>query len=345
MALPIILGGFALVSALVGLGSGASGISTMNDARALVETANAKLEQARGALQRTGESTNKRLAALGERKLQVCDKTLRRVVAVAARVHSGTDAMALPEVRGIAVTPDMVDAMERASFTAGDILGAGASGAATAAMAGYGALGLAGTVGTASTGTAISALSGAAASNATLAWLGGGAVSAGGFGVAGGMAVVSGLAVGPGLAIAGIALAKKAQKSLTEAQEFAAKVDVACEKIRTSEIKVRAIRTRAHYVHAAIRRLDERLQAVLAGAESVLDARGPGRVAFDDLRDHEQQLYKTTLVMGAALYQLIEVDILDEAGEVTAESARTVADADALVRRADSTTLALPEPA
>lgn len=46
-------------------------------------------------------------------------------------------------------------------------------------------------VGTASTGTAISTLSGAAATKAALAWLGHGAISAGGFGVAGGTILLS----------------------------------------------------------------------------------------------------------------------------------------------------------
>lgn len=53
-----------------------------------------------------------------------------------------------------------------------------------------GAMGVAFTVGTASTGTAISTLSGAVATKAALAWLGGGALSAGGWGVAGGVAVL-----------------------------------------------------------------------------------------------------------------------------------------------------------
>lgn len=58
--------------------------------------------------------------------------------------------------------------------------------------AGYAIFQTAVLVGTASTGTAISALSGAAATNAALAWLGGGAVSAGGWGVALGSVVLSG---------------------------------------------------------------------------------------------------------------------------------------------------------
>jgi hypothetical protein len=52
-------------------------------------------------------------------------------------------------------------------------------------MAGFAAFGSVGMLATASTGTAIGTLSGAAATNATLAWLGGGALSAGGFGMAG----------------------------------------------------------------------------------------------------------------------------------------------------------------
>jgi hypothetical protein len=48
-------------------------------------------------------------------------------------------------------------------------------------------------LGSASTGAAISGLSGVAATNATLAWFGGGALAAGGVGMAGGAAVLGGL--------------------------------------------------------------------------------------------------------------------------------------------------------
>ena len=61
------------------------------------------------------------------------------------------------------------------------------------------------TFGTASTGTAISALSGAAAQSAALAWLGGGALTAGGGGMAAGHALLA--MAGPvGWTIAGATL-------------------------------------------------------------------------------------------------------------------------------------------
>ena len=86
------------------------------------------------------------------------------------------------------------------------VSGAGVgAGVGVAALAPTVAISFVTTFGTASTGTAISALSGAAATNATLAWLGGGAVAAGGGGVAAGNALLA-LAGPVGWTIAGVAL-------------------------------------------------------------------------------------------------------------------------------------------
>lgn len=86
--------------------------------------------------------------------------------------------------------------------------GAGATlsalGIAVATMGPTAAMGVATTFGVASTGTAISALSGAAANSAALAWLGGGALAAGGGGMSAGTAFL-GLAGPVGWTIAGVA--------------------------------------------------------------------------------------------------------------------------------------------
>ena len=88
-------------------------------------------------------------------------------------------------------------------------VGAGVAGAglgvAVVTMGPTVAMGVATTFGVASTGTAISTLSGAAATNAALAWLGGGALAAGGGGMAAGEAFLA-LAGPIGWAIAGVFL-------------------------------------------------------------------------------------------------------------------------------------------
>lgn len=85
-------------------------------------------------------------------------------------------------------------------------VGAGiAGGAAIASLAPSAAMWIATTFGTASTGTAISTLSGAAATNAALAWIGGGTIALGGGGIAAGQALLA-LAGPIGWGLAGASL-------------------------------------------------------------------------------------------------------------------------------------------
>lgn len=75
---------------------------------------------------------------------------------------------------------------------------------------------LVGKLGTASTGIAISKLSGAAATNATLAWLGGGSASVGGGGMAAGSIVSGGLVIIPTMVVMGLLNHLKANKEIKE---------------------------------------------------------------------------------------------------------------------------------
>lgn len=79
-------------------------------------------------------------------------------------------------------------------------------GAGLAAFGPTAAMSVAMTFGTASTGTAIASLSGVAATNAALAWLGGGALAAGGGGMAAGQTILA-LAGPVGWVIGGVSLA------------------------------------------------------------------------------------------------------------------------------------------
>ena len=88
---------------------------------------------------------------------------------------------------------------------------AGAMGAPAAAWMAVGSFGIA------STGAAISGLSGAAATSATAAWFGGGAVAAGGLGVAAAPFVLSGIGIVAGVSILGVAaLVSRNRNSQTE---------------------------------------------------------------------------------------------------------------------------------
>lgn len=104
------------------------------------------------------------------------------------------------------------------SATAVDVLGSIAGAGVAGASAGFAVYGGVMSLAAASTGTAISTLSGAAATNATLAAIGGGSLASGGLGIAGGTALLGGAVVAPILAVAAWAYAKHGEEAVSAAK-------------------------------------------------------------------------------------------------------------------------------
>lgn len=97
-------------------------------------------------------------------------------------------------------------------------------------------------LGTASTGTAISSLSGAAATNATLAAIGGGAISAGGGGIALGSALLGTATLGVGLLVGGVIfgitgskLSDKADEAFSQMMKNKDKINKICKYLQELE--------------------------------------------------------------------------------------------------------------
>lgn len=92
---------------------------------------------------------------------------------------------------------------------------------------------------TASTGTAIASLSGAAATSATLAWLGGGYLAAGGMGVAGGTSVLGGIVALPAVLAMGGVLAGKGIQMRRQGDKLSVHPEVEIDPSRDSATQVR----------------------------------------------------------------------------------------------------------
>jgi membrane protein implicated in regulation of membrane protease activity len=108
-------------------------------------------------------------------------------------------------------TLETISSVEKFHSDYNAAIGIGAGTIAGGSLA-VGSWALVGALGSASTGAAISGLSGVAATNATLAWFGGGALAAGGAGVSGGMAMLGGIVAVPLVAIASFGTHKKARE-------------------------------------------------------------------------------------------------------------------------------------
>ncbi len=122
-----------------------------------------------------------------------------------------------------------------------------AAGVGVAAFAPTAAMAIATTFGTASTGTAISVLSGAAATNAALAWLGGGALAVGGGGMVAGEAFLAlagpvGWAIGgTALVAAGLFTRSRNRKIAEDAQEETKKIETHIAALTAAKLEVKRL--------------------------------------------------------------------------------------------------------
>lgn len=143
---------------------------------------------------------------------------------------------------------DFVELKQLVNFAV-SMAGGGVAGTAGGALAAFGAYGAAQALACASTGTAIASLSGVAATNATLAFFGGGSLAAGGLGMAGGTAVLGGLVAGPALLVMGFVTSSAAKKSLEQAKTNQLEAIQLAEQLHTASKQCEAIRRRTYMLH------------------------------------------------------------------------------------------------
>lgn len=259
MPLPLIIAGAAIGASIGG------GIGSMLDANDKIKNAKERYDRRRndyGFAERRYQDQRKnaeaKFEALERRRLEAL-VTMERAVDFLkrAKIHERD-----LEQR-FEITPQKLAAWEGVSAHAVEVLGgiakSGAAGVATAT----GVYGMVGVFGTASTGTAIGTLSGAAAKSATLAWLGGGSLAAGGGGVAAGTMVLGALVVGPALLVAGLFASSKAEKVETEVAEKIAEMDIAEVQIEKQIATVKIVLRRVDELYEAIDKVDRALQSLL----------------------------------------------------------------------------------
>ncbi|MDK1329105.1 hypothetical protein [Arthrobacter sp. zg-Y1143] len=183
------------------------------------------------------------------------------------------------------------------------------AGAAIASVAPTAAMWAATAFGTASTGTAISTLSGAAATNAALAWLGGGPVAAGGGGSAAGTALLA-LAGPVGWAITGATLLTTVVLFSKKKFENRAAKDAALTAIKQNT----ALAKRTDIRIAAL--LEETSSLRIRLASLYADCLAFYRADFATLSDADHvrlaTLVNNTKACAALLSQRIAPDIADE---------------------------------
>ncbi|MBE5103315.1 hypothetical protein [Priestia aryabhattai] len=129
-----------------------------------------------------------------------------------------------------------------------------AKGASAGVSSALGAWALVSTLGTASTGTAIGTLSGAAATNATLAWFGGGALAAGGGGMAVGTVILGGIVVIPALTLVGVFNHVQANKKIKEIEKQMNEIVGSIDQLQENILKIELIRKRSREILVSLQK-------------------------------------------------------------------------------------------
>lgn len=197
------------------------------------------------------------------------------------------------------ITPQEMKLWKQASVSAKEVIGGMGSAAASGLATASGVYGLVGLLGTASTGTAIGTLAGAAASNATLAWLGGGAIAAGGGGMALGAWVLGGLVAGPAILVTGFFAQGKAEEIETEVAKAVADMEVKEAEIKRQLGILDVILQRVDELKISTISLDSKLERLIENSDP------------SDLKD----VYKVAEV-AKGLGCILDIAILDNNGNL-----------------------------
>lgn len=204
MPLPLILGIGAAVAGIAGIGNGISGAAKMKEANDTMEIAQSRHKRNIAKFENSNNATNRAMDALGELELSIL-KEFEQFSDTVEKIQNRPQFKNYTH-NGISLPKYNKEDLKQVSVGATVLLG-GMGGAAAGTAGGFAAAGATSAavmaLGTASTGTAIVSLSGAAATNATLAALGGGAIAAGGGGIALGTTILGATTLGVGLLVGG----------------------------------------------------------------------------------------------------------------------------------------------
>lgn len=321
MPLPFVLVGAALLAGGVGAKKGKDAYDDFKDAKGRNELAERRVRQGESVLEEARDSANLAMERLGGTKFKVYKKSILPFVETFNRIKA-IDFDDNDRVKG-----DM-PAMDRHSFNTmydstlnlSSMLQGGLGSMGGGALAGLATYGGVGYLGTASTGAAISGLSGAAATNATLAWLGGGSLASGGFGMAGGMAVLGGVVAGPVLAVGGIIAASKAKESLENARSNLAAATTAKEQMLAAADSARGIERRFGEIKSVIQRLDQIFQPMLDSLKSLVDT----SQNYPSYTEEQKCLVFTTASLAKLLKTVMEYELIDKDGALTQDSRNAV---------------------
>lgn len=309
LLIPLALKGAAVVAGAAGVGAAAHGVKKMKDANETMESAKDRHEGNIRKFEKENETTTNNMDKLGNLELEI--------------LHSFSDFSDVFEQiknrptfgtyskNGVTLPKYDKEKIKEVSVGAGVLLG-GLGGAGLGAAGGFAAAGATTAavmaLGTASTGTAIASLSGVAATNATLALLGGGTLAAGGGGMAAGAAALGAATLGVGLLVGGIIFNFTGGKLSDKADEAWAQMKKAEDKINTICKYLVELRSTSNKYYETLSRVNGIYHKHLNSLQSMVTMLG--RTDWNTFTPEEKKLTENTVLLVGLLYNMCKVELV-----------------------------------
>lgn len=310
MPLPVVLAALGIAGAVVAGGAaGANGGLKMRKAKLLQKEAAQAHEAGLAAFREVEDRTQECAAEYGILQLEVQAETFGAWVEWLELNEKKLRRVARSVVDGVEIEAPDIPRLRAQVVESIGLLAGGVTTAVTGTAAYLSALWGVGTFATASTGTAIAGLSGAAATNATLAWLGGGAVAAGGGGMALGAVMLTGIAAAPAVLVAGLGVGVQGQRALTRATDISAGVEVALAEMDVKKELLGQVEERIAELRSVLEDVNLRALASLGDLSS-----------RDFEPDRDLALFQTTALLMRAVGEILATPIVDADGRPTEQS-------------------------
>jgi len=322
MALPLLFVVPAVVATgAVGAGKTYKSFTDSRKANKMTAEANDHVDAAKISLERSRVLCADSLNNLGQEKLFVLNNEVARFIHIFEKIKNVelTDSLGLEELHKLRVDRESLGELKEMQQFAAAVAGGVSAGVAGGALTAFGAWGAASAFATASTGTAIASLSGAAATNATLAFFGGGALAAGGLGMAGGAVVLGGIIAAPALLVMGLITGKKAEEKLEVARANEAQAAEVCAELSNAAYQCDAIRRRTYMFYTMLARLDARFINEIFLLEKVLETEGDDYSLFSK---EAKSVVLRCATMAGSVKAILDTPILSEDGSLTDDSLR-----------------------
>lgn len=325
MPLPLLFIGAAAATGIFGVGKTLKAGIDNSDAKDINENAQRRIDDTTEELNKARKACGESLKHLGEEKIYILNNSINKFVVSFEKLKDVefTNSQGLNELNKMHIDKKAFAELKQMGGIAASFANGATVGVAGGTLAAFGAYGAATTFATASTGTAIASLSGAAATNATLAFFGGGSLAAGGLGVAGGTAVLGGLVAGPALLVMGLITGAKASANLDNAYANSAKADEICEQLETAIVQCNAIRRRTYMFYNLLARSDSYFLPLIYKMEEIIEKEGTDYSAYSP---ESKKTIASAASVAVTIKAILDTALLTEDGNLTDESEKVAKD-------------------